>query len=278
MKKSNLLILLTFILFFGLVTSIPRKPFTPKPKPVCSKESRTDLARAYVWGDKSCLSPRVKKLHKKLQLLHLMTPSGLHYTSFALLLSPLMLWLRKKKAAHFLLRLIVWGYFHGVEKLQAFKRMTLFHLLRALIPKLDYRFSFLLVFVIDFIFGSYSQAPYSFSLSFLFISIIILSESTLTRILHLMLAQICVCFVFQQKWNLLASLLGMLITALFPLLFPLYLLKWTTLSHYQLDLMQFFASSAKIIPNYKPEFFHLLFLIPLILRKPWLFWSMLFWI
>jgi len=277
MDKSKYLILLTFLVFIGLILSIPKSTFTRKAKPICSIESKTDLARAYVWGDKSCLSRKTKKLHKDLQLLHLMTPSGLHYTSFALLLSPLMLWLRKKRAAHFLLRLLVWSYFHGIEKLQAFKRMTLFHLLRAMIPKLDFRFTFALVFIIDFIFGTYQQAPYSFALSFLFISIIILSESTLTRILHLMLAQICVCLVFHQKWNLIGSILGMLITALFPLLFPLYLLKWTSLSFYQLHVMETFAKISNHIPHYKPEFFHLLFLVPMIIRKPWLFWSMLFW-
>lgn len=277
MDKSKYLILLTFLVFFCLIVSIPKSTYTRKAKPICSIESKTDLARAYIWGDKSCLSSKTKKLHKDLQLLHLMTPSGLHYTSFALLLSPLMLWLRKKKTAHFLIRLIVWSYFHGVEKFQAFKRMTLFHLLRAMIPKFDFRFTFALVFIIDFIFGTYQQAPYSFALSFLFISIIILSSTPLTRILHLMLAQLCVCLVFHQKWNLIASLLGMIITAVFPLLFPLYLLKWTALSHYQLNLMESFSAFSKIVPNFKPEFFHLLFLIPIVIRKPWLFWSILFW-
>ena len=48
----------------------------------------TPIARAYFTGDKSKLKRKVIKAHRKLGLMHLMTPSGLHLSSFFLLIKP----------------------------------------------------------------------------------------------------------------------------------------------------------------------------------------------
>ena len=86
----------------------------------------TPLARAYLTGDKKGLSRKIIKHHKNLNLMHLMTPSGLHLSSLLIMTSPIV---RTPVLKSLFLSLLFISCYPLVG-LDSFIRMILFTILR----------------------------------------------------------------------------------------------------------------------------------------------------
>lgn len=189
-----------------------------------------DLHLSYVSGVKSSLDKATKTIHEKLHLLHLFTPSGLHLAGFYLLLSPLLKFLGRKRS--FPLKVLLCLLPLGLPGLYSIKRISLVKLGHLVRHKFSLEnFSslkiFYLTFLLDFIFGSYSHSPLSWILSFLFLGTLLSLGGSAPFCIPfaLLTAQAIASTFIEQDFNLLGGLLGILLSTLFTLVFPLLLLN-----------------------------------------------------
>jgi len=137
---------------------------------------------AFLTGEKDGLSPKLKKQFDLLELGFLFSPSGLHLSSFFLLL---FIWTKKfagKKTASRLKLLITIGCF-CLPSL-SIKRIVILRLLIFLKIKLKKKWRiehlFFVTFSISFLLGHYFQSPGGFIMSFLFMGTFI-SLSSFSR-------------------------------------------------------------------------------------------------
>jgi competence protein ComEC len=105
---------------------------------------------------------------------------------------------------------------------------------------------FLLTFLIDFFLGSFEQSPLSFSYSFLFLGLIFAQDEFNKKklLLYFLGAQIILSFFNGEGFYLIGIINGFLITSLFSLLFPLWLIIFflpskMTLTSFLYDLFNF---------------------------------------
>ena len=167
------------------------------------------LHYALLTGDKSRLGKKTRDAFAKLFLLHFLTPSGLHLgfiISILCLFSRKLLWITP-----------VLFFFEGFY---AAKRvLILFYLNRLKFGGVGIFFAF---FFLDFLFGSFSKNPLSFSLSFLFLGVIYTKRPYKSLLFSFLGAQVLVSFFLDQVFSLTGFLLGFLLTPLLILSFPLY--------------------------------------------------------
>lgn len=178
----------------------------------------SDLGKAYLLGDKSLLPRKVIKLHQGLNLMHLMTPSGLHLASLLFIVSPV---IKKSFIKCFFLLLLLVS-LQITPGFDSFERMTVFALLRCQpwVP-ISSRVSFLLTFIFFILSGQYESNPLSFSLSFLFLGALLYSRHRLEMIFFITLVQSLISFSFQQPFYLFSILWGFLLSLVSVVLFPL---------------------------------------------------------
>lgn len=159
--------------------------------------------------------PRIIKIElKKLGLIHLLTPSGIHLSS---LLIFLFIFIRRRNrlviyifASFFILPLV--GFY-------SLKRILIFHLLKSFIK--SNKVAFLSTFAIDLLFGGYLNSPLSFTYSFLCWGVIIFSPSKGMLIINLFLSQIYINYFNSEEINFLSIILNPILTSIFSLFFPL---------------------------------------------------------
>jgi len=180
---------------------------------------------AYTLGDKSGLSRKTKKGHKNLNLLHLFTPSGIHLSSIAFILLPVIFLLRKLTPmlpclfffTLYTLAFMLPGYW-SIKRIILLKAFHLF-------PKeLDSFTIFLLAFTFDFFFGTYKYSPLSFIYSFLFLGIIFSMKDfpKISFLYFIFIAQLIICYFQKETLFILSPLLGILLTLLFSFCFPFF--------------------------------------------------------
>jgi hypothetical protein len=234
------------ILFLGQALSWlpsfdqPRQGFSP---PSYAVQKRANLLRfdfasrenaglltAYAAGARSGLTKRLRDAHQDLKLQHLFTPSGLHFTALLLWLAPVFYLYRKNQhpllfGALFILFLSPWllDGFYSLKRVGALKSVLLVnaHLRLGLKPY----WVFLMVFFVDFLFGTYQYSPQSFQLSFLFLGLIfsVIGSPKLFFTLALFIGQCFVSYQTGSPLSLTGFILGLMITALFSTIFPLLL-------------------------------------------------------
>ena len=186
------------------------------------------LRHSFLCGKKKGLGKKRKDAYKRLNLLHLFTPSGLHLSSVSLLFNPL------KKYFPLIISLIQLGIFsfsltamglNSIHRLAKLKMMGT--VLSYFKIRIDYFYLFLMVFTYEFLLGNYKNSPLSFAYSFLFIGIVFTSfkRSYLDFSLALFAGQIMAAVVGIQKVNLLSFFVSFVITAFFGPLFFLIVLE-----------------------------------------------------
>lgn len=193
-----------------------------------------ELVRSYSTGNKSRLQPTMRRLHQDLGLMHLLTPSGLHLSvlwkimiSFvAIFISINFKWRLFLSTASVIILL-------PISSLLAMQRMAILRLIStALSPFIQNKtrktqISFIATFVIALIIGNFSASPLSFALSFLFLAMLISAQSYSQMVAGLFVSQALVQSLFLQAFSPLAALMGIIIiTPLFILLFPLFLMEY----------------------------------------------------
>ena len=184
-------------------------------------------ARAYILGEKFHLNSREKRAHKKLHLIHLFSPSGMHLSALLFLPS---LFLRKRKKIFLLLLAFVFGAALFFDLPHSFRRMCL--VLGAI--KITQRFNFFVValaFLLDLVLGLFWEGfwskPLSWFMSFLFMGTLTLQLHGGKRSLYMAFlgGQAVVGLCFEQAVYPVGMALGWLVTALFPCFFPLLLVE-----------------------------------------------------
>ena len=219
MKKLFLHLILSFFLIKVALIS----PSSPSRKKALTSIQAPSILKAYLLGDKSSLPYKLKKAHKKLHLNHLMTPSGLHLSSALFLILVFV----KRRSFRFFLFFSIGLFFYSLNLFPAMNRMAWFGAIKQTNSK-GPLFNFYLTFLMDFILGSWFKSPLSFSLSFLFLGIILHAYQLGKKqtFLSLGIGQILVSFLFQSAFYPIGFSLGFVITSLIPFLFPLFLLSF----------------------------------------------------
>jgi hypothetical protein len=205
---------------------------------------------AYVWGEKAFMTYKHIEWHNSLYLQHLFTPSGVHLSSLLILLK---LSSKKGRIYHALEFLLLILTFIPVG-LYPLKRIALFRLCskinQLMFSKKFSEYSvFITAFAIDFFLGNYSQNPMSFALSYLFIGTLLLfdSKNLIRFFFTLFMAQILVSIIFFKPFYPIAFFIGMLLSALFALLFPLLIAGLLTYTFFPNFSEYFLALYTKIL-------------------------------
>ena len=239
-----------FTLIIGLflldyVGDLPYKPFSRKSKKGKIEKQISKIARKFkksahnkvyaklivsmIFGYKRGLPKDIKKKFQILNLLHLFTPSGLHFSSLFIFLLPLF---NLSRYCHPRIpRLIVILFCllpFFLEKFYSLKRIALLKILTVIFGK---RFSiftlFLMTFALDFIFGSFQQSPLSFVYSFIFLGTLLsFKKINFKLLLGLFTGQLILAMFLKQEINLLGPFMGFFMTSLFTFLFPVLLVSF----------------------------------------------------
>ncbi|EQC48303.1 competence protein [Bacteriovorax sp. BSW11_IV] len=192
-----------------------------------SHKSKASIAHAFILGDKSAISRTQKNDLKTLGALHLLTPSGLHLSSFIALLSFILSITNREKWK--IPALIVLGIFlFSIPDFYSLKRTLAFYLLGYFL----YQFKnfknkshliFGVIFILDYFLGSYKYSPLSFTFSFLFLgTIIALKDAKKWQFFSfLFLNQVLVSYFFLQKFFILGPIFGFILTGVFGFVFPI---------------------------------------------------------
>jgi hypothetical protein len=199
-------------------------------KKLADNKAHAKVIISMIFGLKRGLSKSIKSKFKRLNLLHLFTPSGLHFSSLLLFLLPLInlsryCHLKLPKLLIIMLCLLPFA----LVKFYSLKRIALLKILTLLFGKyLSIYKLFLITFILDFIFGSFQQSPLSFSYSFIFLGILLsFSKINFKLLLGLFTGQLILAMFLKEEINLLGPFLGFIITSLFSFSFPILLLLFS---------------------------------------------------
>lgn len=192
-----------------------------------------NLAFATITGTKRGLKKQTKQAHQRLHLIHLFTPSGLHLSTLFIFLWPFLMAWKKTKRTLWLLPLFTLALapqmltgFWAMKRIGLLKFAFLFFKIK---NKNISPFSlFLIVFTLDFFFGTYNESPLSFGLSFLFLGLIFssLGEGKLVFSLSLLLGQVVASYFFESPLFIIGFFFGLFATGFFVLIYPFIFLAF----------------------------------------------------
>lgn len=189
------------------------------------------LLCSYLFGKKSAVPKRLMKVHREMNLLHLMTPSGLHLGSLLLLYGIFLKVLKRrfnnlphsKSLPLYILSILTFP-LTGVD---SFKRMIIFGILRdqTLFP-LKTKATFFITFLLAILIGQLSKNPLSFCFSFLFLGILLFSPNRLFSFIYLLLAQAFIGEWMGNAFSPLSAFIGLLLSFLSPFLLILFIIEY----------------------------------------------------
>ncbi len=184
-----------------------------------------ELALLELW--ESMLTGRVAPLdrwlrqeYRTLALAHVFTPSGFHLSA---LLWPVMYFLKRRRHKVGILSLIGLGlcFLPGQS---ALKRMTFVKTAQQFI---GIKSGFLLAFLVDLFWGSFSDSPLGFTYSFLFLGIIYSGLKGASMIIWFFIAQIIIAFVQGSLISPLLLIISPVINFALTIILPfLFVLAW----------------------------------------------------
>lgn len=193
-----------------------------------SDPMRAQLLARYAGGIRTKLSFEIQEAHEKMHLLHLFTPSGLHFSALYLWLLPLYWRYKKTHSKWLLLPLFVLAFtpqfldgYYSLKRMGLLKAAFLLNTLSGL--KISSFSLFIITFTFDYIWGTYQHSPQSYQLSFLFIGLLfsVLGQPKIFLFSILMLGQLLVSAFSETSFYPLGYSLGFFYTAIFSMLFPI---------------------------------------------------------
>ena len=217
--------------FWKMAKGQQKHPPSPLTK-IYSNPRNAAVVDAYVLGRKKGVGRKITKHHRNLNLLHLFTPSGLHFSTMLLLLLPLAKILNRwhsRLSLLITLPLYIGPFF--LPKYYAIKRIAQYRIARGILRKkgieLDSYYIFLAVFALDFLFGTYRANPVSYSLSYTFLGILfsIKDSPKFYWPWALLGGQVLAAYCFQMPLTYVGFLGGFFLVGIFTLLFPIILLN-----------------------------------------------------
>jgi hypothetical protein len=224
--KSLIVILCTYILFllipqkFGENRNIKELLNGPETNTAISGSA---LARAFVLGEKSRLSPTSLAVYLELGLIHLFSLSGLHLHFFNApfrLLASLGHRLMLLRHPWIILQIVYGLFLMPFWQFPSMRRVLYFciinnfltHLTRLPAPK---NLAFIAAFILDYLLGSFTTNPYSFTLSFLFLGLLVHHQNKMELILGFLSAYFLLNHVIGQNINYLGFTIGQFFTWMF---------------------------------------------------------------
>ncbi|WP_127718424.1 hypothetical protein [Halobacteriovorax sp. HLS] len=224
------------------------------------------LTRAFIIGDKRSLKKKQKQNFSILQINHLFTPSGIHFSSFFIFFIPLIRLLKRKNKIFLsaLLELSLCLMPFGLNQLYSLKRISLLRISNFFLKRtnleIDFFYIFLVSFFFDFLFGTYRYSPLSFTFSFLFIGVLLSTPKSSFILISFFIANLIITFFFHTQLNILGFILGFLITTVFSLIFPFMFLSYWPSALVGIDLcspflwmIKFFVNISSIVSRYSPS-------------------------
>jgi predicted membrane metal-binding protein len=185
----------------------------PKSAKASSKKPcRPSLARAFITGNSKCLPKKTYLKMKDMNLLHLTTLSGIHLS----ILISILCFRSSFKIPLLLCLLCISQLFSGYF---AIKRMLV---MKILMNKFSINTSFLLVFIFDYLIGSFSNSPLSYIYSFGFLTTVITSKATnnLILCLEMLFMQAFIAHFMHESILPLSFLVNFFLIPIFAIVFP----------------------------------------------------------
>lgn len=234
---------------------------------------------SFLFGNKSLVLKKDKEKFKDLGLMHLMTPSGLHFNIILFLLSFLMSKFDKISRYSVLLEIYLGFLIYALTPgLYAFKRFAFLFAARKI--NKHYLKNFFsrtqvisLVFLYDYFLGTLMFQTMSYLLSLLFIGILnFRNKSKFLIYYHLFLGQVILSYIFSNKISIMNLFISPILTFIFSCLYPLLVgnLIFIDLFNYSQYLISFFLyllnifhGISQITPYFKIDFISLVLLISL---------------
>jgi hypothetical protein len=181
-----------------------------------------DLGHLYtglVFGVGRWIPEKVKKDFIFFNLLHILSPGGLHLSA----LLALLLFSRLKKGVTFMLFVL----FFWIEGFFPLKRVIVFRMVGYLSPELSLEARFYLTCLIALLCGHFYLSPLSFTYSFIFWGTIITTPGGFkNKLMGLILANYFVAFLQTTPINFLGSVMGQALTLVYTIAFiPIVILS-----------------------------------------------------
>lgn len=219
---------------------------------------------------------------KRLGIIHLLTPSGIHLASVLLVLKK---FLNKKIIAALLLVLLsILAFLSGFHSI---KRICIFYILNQKIQSTKY--SFCITFLIDLLVGGYANSPLSFALSFMFWGAILFSgKSRILILINLYICQIVSSYFFNSEINILSIFINPILTSIFSTFFSIlsfnyWINYFSFVDKFSYHFINFFSTIVMILDSllffattYVGAFFLLIVLVPKIYHLKFLYLYVLF--
>ncbi|MFG1500161.1 ComEC/Rec2 family competence protein [Halobacteriovorax sp. XZX-3] len=251
--RFNIIFLFAFLLINPLFSKDDNKQYNRPPKiklPIKTKaafhkKSEFYFYRSVLTGQKWGLDKEFRRKLSHLNLLHLMTPSGLHLSSFFLIFYLL----RRKypKVSNFIELVLCLGFYFLLPGYYSFRRVALIRSFFILNRMRETNYSKLQIFIFflitDFFFGTYRYSPLSFYLSTLFLALIFsIKEFRLYKMyLLFFVAQLFIAHKFTGIIYPATIVLSPLLTSIFTLIYPILFLNLFFIDYF--NYAQWFISA-----------------------------------
>jgi len=269
-----------------LITSqASRKTYiaTARPKNTQRIQLEQTLLNGITLGDKDFFNFFRKDAlaYRQLGLAHILTPSGLHFSCLMRLakffISPLLQWLQLPLSFLYIFGLFATGFFPNCMGLQRAALLKNFFSLVAIEKRYAF-WGFLVVFFLEYIFGSYSLSPLSFCFSFVFWGVIFSFQTSAQVLKGFIFSQFFLAFEMGRGIYPLAPVANIFLTSIITPFLPfLFLSKLLFLKMVQMPalfflkyfnhLVQFVFSLIHFVPKFSLSFFLLLVLFFLLFHK-----------
>ncbi len=185
-------------------------------------------------------------IYKKLNLIHLFTPSGLHLVPISFLARAFL-----NKYIHILI--IFFGYLLllGTNNLMSLERIFSLKLFYLFLKNLNCSITsvFLIAMICNLLTGNFETSTLSFVFSFLFLGSVISGENIKEISLNLYISNLLISYFFIGTVNFIAPIFGIIISSIFTFLYPfLFLNFWIgkmLLGYHNDFIMDLFHQSVK---------------------------------
>jgi len=236
MKRA---IFLTIIFIFTLSIQKEVNYYGPRPfkfnlshkiKKSFENKKNFYIYRSFLTGRKRGVPKELKQAMARLNLLHLLTPSGLHLSSLFIIF----ILIRRKFSSPWIDRselILCLGLYLFLPGYYSLRRVSLLRSLFLINKKFDKKFSniqvFLVFLIFDISFGTFHHSKLSFAYSVLFLGIIFLGNKLNFIKLSLLFfsGQVMMAYISNQSISTLSVIFGPLITWIFTLVYPLIFLN-----------------------------------------------------
>ncbi|MFG1556410.1 ComEC/Rec2 family competence protein [Halobacteriovorax sp. FRX-2] len=231
--RFNFIFLLAFLLINPLFQGNDNRRYARPPKlklPVKTKASFDNRSEFYFYrsvltGQKWGLDKELKRKLAHLNLLHLMTPSGLHLSSLFLIFY----FLRRRypRFSNLVELTLCLGFYFFLPGYYSFRRVALIRSFFILNKVRETNYSkmqiFLFFLTTDFFFGTYRYSPLSFYLSTLFLGLIFSIKEYRIYKMYLLffVAQLFIAHKFTGVIYPVTIILSPLLTSIFTLIYPI---------------------------------------------------------